>query len=70
MQIYDAARIAEAAGTPGEVTAITDGSIAIAAAGGQILVRRVRPAGGGKIGAAEFAADRNFGIGTRFATPA
>ena len=43
---------------------------AIAAAGGQILVKRVRPDGGGKIGAAEFAADQNFGIGTRFATPA
>ena len=68
VQFYDAARIAEAAGTPGEITAIGDGSIAIAAAGGQILVKRVRPDGGGKIGAAEFAADRNFGIGTRFTT--
>ncbi len=68
VQIYDAARIAEAAGTPGEITAITDESFAIAAAGGQILVKRVRPDGGDKIGAAEFAADRNFGIGTRFTT--
>jgi len=68
VQIYDAARIAEAAGTPGEITAIRDGSIAIAAAGGQILVKRIRPDGGGKIGAAEFAADQNFGIGTRFTT--
>ena len=65
LQIYDAARIDEPAGAPGEITSIDDAGIAIATGGGQILVKRVRPDGGGKTAAAEFAAEQNVATGTR-----
>lgn len=55
LQIFDAAKIASAAGTPGEVTEIGSDGFKVAAKGGQILVKRVKPEGGGKVAAAEFA---------------
>jgi methionyl-tRNA formyltransferase len=42
-------------GRPGEVTAVSDASFTVAAAGGQIEVLRARPAEGQKISAAAFA---------------
>jgi len=56
LQLHDARKlVGGAAGRPGEVTAIDDTGITVAAAGGQIQVTRVRPAGGQKIGAGAFA---------------
>ena len=56
VQIYDAKKhIGTTTGQPGEVTAISEASFTVAAAGGQIEVLRVRPAGGQKISAAAFA---------------
>src|SRR3546814_915628 len=55
LQIFDAEKIASAAGTPGEVTEIGGDGFKVAAKGGQILVKRVKPEGGGKLAAAEFA---------------
>jgi methionyl-tRNA formyltransferase len=56
VQIYDAKKpIGITTGQPGEVTAVSDASLTVAAAGGQIEVLRVRPAGGQKISAAAFA---------------
>ena len=52
-------------GKPGEITAITDESIVFDAQGGEIEVRRVRPEGGGKVNAGEFAKAR--GLVTVFA---
>lgn len=56
VQIYDAKKhIGTTVGRPGEVTAVRDESVTVAAAGGQVEVLRVRPAGGQKISAAAFA---------------
>jgi len=56
VQIYDAKKhMGTTTGQPGEVTAVSDASLTVAAAGGQIEVLRVRPAGGQKISAAAFA---------------
>jgi methionyl-tRNA formyltransferase len=61
VQLLDARKLVGAAGgQPGEVTAIDDAGLTIAAAGGRIQVSRVRAGGGPKIGAAEFA--RNAGV--------
>jgi methionyl-tRNA formyltransferase len=52
-------------GKPGEITAITDEAIVFDAHGGEIEVRRVRPEGGAKVNAGEFAKAR--GLVTVFA---
>ena len=52
-------------GKPGEITAITDDAIVFDAHGGEIEVRRLRPDGGAKTGAGEFA--RSRGLVTVFA---
>ena len=56
LQIFDVAEVADQAGSPGEVTGITDDGFTVAAGGGQILVKRVRPDGGAKVAATEFLA--------------
>ena len=65
LQIFDSARIEEAAGAPGEVTAVDDEGFTVAAQGGQIRVKRVRPEGEGKVAAGEFAAAHGLAVGTR-----
>ena len=65
VQLFDAKKLAgAAAGRPGEVTAIDDAGMTIAAEGGQILVTRVR-AGGPKISASEFAKGAGLRAGAR-----
>jgi methionyl-tRNA formyltransferase len=49
---------------PGQITAIGDKTFTVAALGGQIEVLRVRPEGGGKISAAEFANTTGLKVGT------
>ncbi len=51
VQLYGSNRIGVAAGTPGEVTAVSDDGIAIAADGGQVLIKKMRPEGEGKMAA-------------------
>jgi methionyl-tRNA formyltransferase len=61
VQLLDARKLPGAeGGQPGDVIAIDDAGLRIAAAGGQIQVTRVRAGGGPKIAAAEFA--RNAGL--------
>src|SRR5499433_1716106 len=56
VQVYDAKKyVGTMTGRPGEVTAVNEASFTVAAAGGQLEVLRVRPAGGQKISAAAFA---------------
>ena len=55
LQIFDSARVAEAAGAPGEITGVSEAGFTVAAGGGGVAVKRVRPEGGSKMGAAEFA---------------
>jgi methionyl-tRNA formyltransferase len=65
LQIFDAAKLAGTAGAPGEVTGVGEDGFIVAARGGQILVKRVRPQGQGKIPAAEFAANAGLRPGAR-----
>jgi len=65
VDIYDSARV-PVVGAPGEVVAITPDGITVAAAGGAILIKRVRPAGGQKMAAAEFASSACLKPGDRF----
>jgi methionyl-tRNA formyltransferase len=56
VQLYDARKLpGNASGTPGEVLAVSEASVTVAAAGGQIEVTRVRSASGQKISAGAFA---------------
>ncbi len=65
VKIFDSAKIA-ASGSPGEVVAVSDEGVAVAAADGGILVKMVRPAGAGKVAAGEFAAAEGIAVGSRF----
>ncbi len=54
--IFDCAKITGAAGPAGQVTAVSGEGFQVAASDGQILVKRVRPAGEGKVPASDYAA--------------
>ena len=65
--IYDCRKIAvgkfsDVRGKPGAITAITDQSIVINSQGGRIEVLKLRPEGGKKMGAGEFARERGLAI--------
>jgi methionyl-tRNA formyltransferase len=67
--IYDArkhaaGKFARVRGKPGDIAAITGTSILINSQGGQIEVMKLRPAGGRKMNAGEFARERNLSCGT------
>jgi methionyl-tRNA formyltransferase len=64
VQIYDAAR-GDRSGASGTVLAVTDHGFEIAAADGSVLVQRVRPKGGKKMDAAEFAREAGLKEGGR-----
>ncbi len=64
LQVYDCARLDSAAGAPGEVMAIGENGIEVAAGDGRILVRRVRGEGQ-KMAAADYAAETGLRTGTR-----
>ena len=63
--IFDSVKIAGAGGAPGEVVEVSDAGFTVAAAGGGVLVKRVRPDGAGKAAAAEYAAASGLTKGTR-----
>lgn len=65
LQIFDSAKLQGGDGTPGEVTAISDASFTVAAKAGQIEVKRVRPAGGGKVAAGDYIAESGLKVGDR-----
>ena len=65
VQIFDARR-ADGTGTPGEVVSVSeDDGVTVQADGGRIVAKRVRPAGGGKIPAAEWAANAGITAGSK-----
>lgn len=55
LKVFDCTVLPEAGGAPGEVMGLCSDGFCVAANGGQILVKRVRPAGEGKLPANEFA---------------
>ncbi|MEL6220325.1 MAG: methionyl-tRNA formyltransferase, partial [Pseudomonadota bacterium] len=64
VQLYDA-RPAEGMGTPGEVVSVTEDGVTVQAEGGRILLKRVRPAGAGKIPATDWAQEAAVVAGTK-----
>jgi len=69
VDLFDSAKVA-GSGKPGEVLSVGDQGIAIAAAGGAILAKRVRGTDGKKIPAAEWAASAGVKAGDTFDKPA
>ncbi|MDP7241654.1 MAG: methionyl-tRNA formyltransferase [Rhodospirillales bacterium] len=65
LQIFDSARLDEASGAPGEVLDVSADGIAVAAAGGGILVKRVHAEGGQKVPAQEFTTEAGLAKGER-----
>ena len=66
--VFDSLRIPEARSVqPGQVTRVGEEGVQVATADGQILVKRVRPAGGKKTPAADWARATGLGAGARFA---
>ncbi|MBA4173547.1 MAG: methionyl-tRNA formyltransferase [Hyphomicrobium sp.] len=68
VDLYDSAKVA-GSGKPGEILAISDAGMTIAAAGGAILAKRVRAGAGPKVTAAEFAASNGLAVGDTFEAP-
>ncbi len=64
VQIYDSQRV-DGEGTPGEVVAVSDDGVTVQAGGGRILIKRVRPKGGDKIAAGEWAGSVGVATGTK-----
>ncbi len=62
--LFDSRRVA-GDGTPGEVVSVSEDGVCVQSAGGRILLKRVRPVGGGKIPAAQWAAAAGIAAGTK-----
>lgn len=65
VQVYDSARV-DGDGPAGEVVAVSDDGVTVQASGGRILIKRVRPKGGDKVAASEWAAAAGVAAGTKF----
>lgn len=65
--IFDCVRV-PGDGISSRVRAITDAGIEVQCVGGRILIKRVRPAGEGKVSAAEWAAAAGLEVGQEFAS--
>ena len=67
LKLHDAEKIPEAKSIqPGEVSAVDSESLTLAAPDGQLRIKRVRPGGGKKMGAGEWAAEAGIKPGARF----
>jgi methionyl-tRNA formyltransferase len=71
LRVYDARKIparklSDVAGKPGEVVAVGEKSVIVAAQGGSIELLKVRLEGFGKVAASAFAADNDVQPGVRF----
>ncbi len=62
LSLYDSAPVA-GDGVAGRVIDISDEGITVQSVGGRLLVKRVKPAGGAKITAAEWAAESGISVG-------
>ena len=67
VSIFDCVKVSEAKSVqPGKVTAVGEDGITVAAADGQLLVKRLKSAGGKKLDAAEWAAETGIKEGAKF----
>ena len=68
VQLFDSRRV-ESSGNPdaepGEVVSVSEDGVTVQCGGGRILLKRVRPAGSGKITAAEWASETKVTAGTK-----
>jgi methionyl-tRNA formyltransferase len=64
LKVYDSARV-DGTGITGEVVSVGGDGVTVQAEGGRILIKRVRPAGGGKMAASEWAAAVGVNSGTK-----
>jgi methionyl-tRNA formyltransferase len=64
LKVYDSARV-DGTGITGEVVSVGGDGLTVQAEGGRILIKRVRPAGGGKMAASEWAAAVGVNSGTK-----
>ena len=64
LKIYDSER-ADGTGIAGEVVSVGGDGVTVQAEGGRILIKRVRPTGGGKMAASEWAAAVGINSGTK-----
>ena len=64
LKIYDSARV-DGTGITGEVVSVGGDGVTVQADGGRILIKRVRPTGGGKMAASEWAAAVGINSGTK-----
>jgi len=62
ISVYDAAKMS-GDGVAGRVMELGDAGISVQAVGGRVLVKRVKPAGGSKISAADWAAEVGLSVG-------
>ncbi len=67
VQVYDSARN-DGDGTPGEVVSVSDDGVTVQANGGRVVIKRVRPQGGDKQPAAEWAASAGLAPGMSLGT--
>ena len=64
IQVFDCVKGGGPDGAPGEITAISDDAVTVAANGGSILLGRVRPAGDKKISAADWVKSAGLSVGS------
>lgn len=65
LSLFDCQRLASGGGTPGQISAIASDGITVDTGDGALLLQRVRPAGGAKVSAAEYAASAGLAVGDR-----
>jgi methionyl-tRNA formyltransferase len=66
VDLFEPQRVADVSGAPGTILSADDNGMVVAAAGGGVRVKRVRAAGGKKIGAAEWLKSAGLAAGARF----
>lgn len=62
LNVYDSSRI-PGDGVAGRIIDISEDGVTVQSVGGRILVKRVKPVGGGKVAAAQWAADSGISVG-------
>lgn len=67
MQVFDSRR-RDGEGAPGTVVEVSSDGVLVQANGGRILLQRVRPKGGDKVAAAEWAKAAGMAPGRRLGT--
>lgn len=66
IQIYDSASNGDASAQPGTITSIGEDGITVSANDGSLLVKRLKPKGGKKMTASEFASEVGLTVGAQF----